>query len=94
MKKLLKATLLDLLGAFLFIVAVGIPIFKIISVLFPLSVYFYTWHKYKKIFWKAYIISIIILGVLIFGSILILMQTEYKYATSVVVMKYVLSLLS
>lgn len=76
MKKLLLTTLIQLLGAVMFILTLSFS--KCLSLVFPLLVYFSTYKYDKKDFWKAFVISILILTIAIFLFIFIIALTPYK----------------
>ena len=75
-KKLLLTTLIQLLGAIMFILTLGFS--KCLSLIFPIIAYFGTYYYDKKDFWKAFVISVLILTIAIFLFIFIIALTPYK----------------
>lgn len=88
MKKLLLTILIQLIGAVMFILTLSFS--KCLSLLFPILAYFGTYNYDKKDFWKAFVISILILTIAIFAFIFIIALTPYKIEVYRFIFSYII----
>ena len=92
MNKLLLTTLIQLFAAIMFIATLSFS--KCLSLIFPIVAYFGTYKYDKKNFWKAYLISIVILTVAIFLFIFIIALTPYKTEVYRFILNYIMKVRS